>query len=158
MYPSWYETVSISVQSHLQVHRWCIVHNINNPELEKYLEYMYHIQLKLKYTTESITSASYLDLPLSIGRYGQIHTSIYDKRDCFSFRITNFTFLSNNIPSSPAYVVFITQLMLYPRACFTSECYILRARRLFSTLRKQLYLTGKSSFRTSYGRHGYLIQ
>ena len=70
-----------------------------------------------KDTTESTTSASYLDLLLSIGRDGQLHTSIYDKRDDFNFHITNFPFLSSNIPSSPAYGVFISQLIRYARAC-----------------------------------------
>ena len=51
-------------------------------------------------------SASYLDLLLSIGRDGQLHTSIYDKRDDFNFHITNLPLLSSNIPSSPAYGVF----------------------------------------------------
>ena len=39
---------------------------------------------------ESNTSASYLDLLLSIGRDGQLHSSIYDKRDDFNFHITIF--------------------------------------------------------------------
>ena len=34
----------------------------------------------LSLMAESNTSASYLDLLLSIGRDGQLHTSIYDKR------------------------------------------------------------------------------
>ena len=60
------------------------------------------------YTTESITSASFLDLLLSIGRDGQIHTSIYDKRDDYNFHITNFPILSSYNPSSPAYGVLIS--------------------------------------------------
>ena len=71
-----------------------------------------------KDTTEGTTHASYLDLLLSIGRDGQLHTSIYDKRDDFNFHIINFPFLSNNIPSSPAYGVFICQLIRYARAWF----------------------------------------
>ena len=71
---------------------------------------MYTAELEIKDTTESTTSASYLDLLLSIGRDGQLHTSIYDKRDDFNFHITNFPFLSSNIPSSPAYGVFISHL------------------------------------------------
>ena len=51
---------------------------------------------------------SYLYLLLSIGRDGQLQTSIYDKRDDFNFHIINFPFLSSNIPSSPAYGVFIS--------------------------------------------------
>ena len=58
--------ISISVQSHLQVHRWC------NSKI------MYPAELEIKDNTESRTSASYLDLLLSIGRDGQLHTSIYD--------------------------------------------------------------------------------
>ena len=82
--------------------------SINNPEFENYLGQMYPAELKIKDTTESSTSASYIDLLLSIGRDGQLHTSIYDKRDDFNFHITNFPFLSSNIPSSPAYGVFIS--------------------------------------------------
>ena len=60
---------------------------------------------EIKDTTESTTSASYLDLLLSIGRNCRLHTSIYDKRDDFNFHITKFPFLSSNIPSSPAYLL-----------------------------------------------------
>ena len=72
--------------------------------------YMYPPELEIKDTTESNTSASYLDLLLSIGRDGQLRTSLYDKRDDFNFHITNFPFLSSNISSLPAYGVFISQL------------------------------------------------
>ena len=85
--------------------------SIINPELENYLGQMYPVELEAKDTTESNISASYLDLLLSIGRDGQLHTSIYDKRDDFNFHITNSPFLSSNIPALPAYVVFISQLI-----------------------------------------------
>ena len=118
---------------------------------------MYPAELEIKDTTESTTSASYL---LSIGRDGQLHTSIYDKRDDFNFHITNFPFLSSNIPSSPAYGVFISQLIRYARACSSYECFILSARRLSSKLLKQGYLVErlKSSFRKFYGRYGDLVE
>ena len=134
--------------------------SINNPEFANYLGQMYPAELEIKDTTESTTSASYLDLLLSIGRDGQLHTSIYDKRDDLNFHITNFPFLSSNIPSSPAYGVFISQLIRYSRACSSYECFILRARRLSSKLLKQGYLADrlKSSFRKFYGRYGDLIQ
>ena len=121
---------------------------------------MYPAELEIKDTTESTTSAFYLDLLLSIGRDGQLHTSIYDKRDDFNFHITNFPFLSSNIPSSPAYGVFISQLIRYSRACSSYECFILRARRLSSKLLKQGYLAErlKSSCRKFYGRYGDLTQ
>ena len=79
--------------------------SINNPEFEHYLDQMYPSELEIKDTTGGITSASYLDLLLSIGRDGQLHTSIYDKRDDFNLRITNFPFLRSNFSSSPAYGV-----------------------------------------------------
>ena len=63
--------------------------SINNPEIKNYRGQMYPVELKIKDTTESTTSASYQDLLLSIGRHGQFHTSIYDKRDDFNFHITN---------------------------------------------------------------------
>ena len=134
--------------------------SINNPKFENYLGQMYPAELEIKDTTESTTSASYLDLLLSIGRDGQLHTSIYDKRDDFNFHITNFPFLSSNFPFSQAYGVFISQLIRYARACSSYECFILRARRLSSKLLKQGYLVErlKSSFRKFYGRYGDLIE
>ena len=91
---------------------------------------MYPAELEIKDTMESNTSASYLDLLLSIESDGQLRTSLYDKRDDFNFHITYFPFLSSNIPSSPAYGVFISQLIRYARTCSSDECFILRAARL----------------------------
>ena len=121
---------------------------------------LYPAEVEIKDTTESITSASYLDLLLSIGRNGQLHTSIYDKGYDFNFHITNFPFLSTNIRSSPAYGVFISQLLRYARACSWYECFIPRGRRLSRKLLKQGYLVErfKSSFRKFYGRYRDRIQ
>ena len=96
----------------------------------------------------------------SIGRDGQLRTSLYDKRDDFNFHITNFPFLSSNIPSSPAYGIFISQLMRYARACSSYECFILRAARLSFKLLGQGYVLErlKSSLRKFYGRYGDLIK
>ena len=88
---------------------------------------MYPAELEIKDTTESNTSASYLDLLLSIESDGQLRTSLYDKRDDFNFHITNFPFLGSNILSSPAYGIFISQVIRYARACSSYECFILRA-------------------------------
>ena len=114
--------------------------SINNPAFENYLGQMYPVELEIKDTTESNTSASYLDLLLSIGRDGQLHISIYDKRDDFSLHITNFPFLSSNIPTSPAYGVFISQLIRYAWARSRYGCFILRATRLSNKLLEQGYV------------------
>ena len=132
--------------------------SINNPDFENYLGHMYPPELEIKYTTESNTSASYLDFLLSIGRDGQLRTSLYDKRDDFIFHITNFPFLSSNILSSPAYGVIISQLIRYARACSSYECFVLRAMRLSNKLLGQGYVKErlKSSLRKFYGRYGDL--
>ena len=115
---------------------------------------MYPPELEIKDTTASYTSASYLDLLLSIGRDDQLRISLYDKRDVLNFHITNFPFLNSNIQSSPAFGVFISQLIRYARACSSYEC--LRAVRhsnkllgqgyvkecLRSSLRKSMVCTG----------------
>ena len=134
--------------------------SINNPDFENYLGQMYPAELDIKDTTESNTSASNLDLLLSIESDGQLRTSLYDKRDDFNFHITNFPFLSSTIPSSPAYGVFISQLIRYARACSSYECFILRAARLSSKLLRQGYVMErlKSSLRKFYGRYGDLIK
>ena len=134
--------------------------SINSPEFENYLSQMYPVELEIKETTESNTSASYLDLLLSIGRDGQLHTSIYDKCDDFNFCITNFPFLSSNIPTSPAYGVFISQLIQYARACSWYGCFILRATWLSNKLFEHGYVKEclKWSLRKFYGRYGDLIK
>ena len=100
------------------------------------------------------------DIDIYIGRDGQLRTSLYDKRDDFNFHITNFPFLSSNIPSSPAYGVFISQLIRYARACSSYECFILRAMRLSNKLLGQGYVKErlKSSLRKFYGRYGDLTK
>ena len=132
--------------------------SINNPEFGNYLGQMYPVELEIKDTTESNTSASYLDLLLSIGRDGQLHTSIYDKRDDFNFHITNFPFLSSNIPTSPAYGVFISQLIRYARACSSYGYFILRATRLSNKLLEQGYVKERLKLRMFYGWYGDLIK
>ena len=48
-----------------------------NPDFENYLTQMYPVELEIKDTMESNNSAAYLDFLLSIGRDGQLHTSLY---------------------------------------------------------------------------------
>ena len=124
------------------------------------MTYMYPPELEIKGTTESNTSASYLDLLLSIGRDDQLHTSLYDKRDDVNFHIKNIPFLSSNIPSSPAYGVFISQLIRYARASSSYECFILRAVWLSNKLLGQRYVKERlrSSLKKFHGQYGDLIK
>ena len=68
--------------------------------------------------------------------------------------------MSSNIPSSPAYGVFISQLIRYARACSSYECFILRAARFSSKLPGQGYVMErlKSPLKNFYGRYGDLIK
>ena len=116
---------------------------------------MYPAELEIKDTTKSNTSASYLDLLLSIESDG-LRTSLNDKRDDFNFHITTFPFLSSNIPSSPAYGVFISQLIRYARACSSYECFILRAARLSAKLLGQGYVMER--LKSSLGKFYDLIK
>ena len=77
-----------------------------------------------------------------------------------NFHITNFPFLSSYIPSSPAYDVFISQLIGYARACSSYECFIRRAARRSSKRIELGYVMErlKSSLRKFYGRYGDLIK
>ena len=84
---------------------------------------------------------------MSIGRDGQLQTSIYDKRDDFNFHITNFPFLSSNIPTSPAYGVFISQLIRYARACSSYDV-LSWGRRDF-----QISFSNRDTSRNAWSRH-----
>ena len=58
-----------------------------------------------------------------LGGKPQPRTSVYDKQDFYVTKFT-YTFPRSNILFSPAYDVFITQLIGY--ACLSYECFILR--------------------------------
>ena len=73
-------------------------------------------KLEVKETTDTISSASFLDLYLEIDDSGQLSTKIYDKREDFNFKIINFPNMCSNISASPAYGVYISQLIRYARA------------------------------------------
>ena len=53
------------------------------------MERIYPIALEIKDTTDTVKSASYLDLHLEIDNEGRIKTKLYDNRDDFSFPIVN---------------------------------------------------------------------
>ena len=135
--------------------------SINNPDFENYLGQMYPPELEIKDTTVSNTSASSLDLLLSIDRDGQLHTSLYDKRDdLISILQTSRSWAATSHLRPPIYVVFISQLIRYARASSSYECFILRAMRLSNKLLGQRYVKERlrSSLRKFYGRHGDLIK
>ena len=106
----------------------------------------------------SDTEAPFLDLNLSITN-GIVSSKIYEKRDDFNFEIVNFPFLDDDVPRSPSYGVYISQLMRFPRVCSTvDDCNNIN---LFLTakLLKQGYRCHKirKAFSKFYQRHSELI-
>ena len=90
--------------------------SINNSRFAEFLPLIYPPELEVKETTDTASSASFLDLYLEFDDSGQLSTKIYDKRDDFNFKIINFPNMCSNIPASPAYGVYISQLIRYARA------------------------------------------
>ena len=86
---------------------------------------------------------------------GSLTTQLYDKRDDFKFYIVNFPFIDSNIPESPAYGVFISQLIRYARVCSRYNDFLYRGSILTSKLLRQGYSVEKlkTAFRKFYGRH-----
>ena len=90
-------------------------------------------------TTDTASSASFLDIYLEFDDSGQISTEIYDKRDDFNFKIINFPNMCSNIPASPAYGVYISQLIRYARASSNYSDFLKRHPHLRNKLLDQGY-------------------
>ena len=102
---------------------------LNNNRFTKVIPNIYPPELELKRTTESPTMLSYLDI-LIIIENGKYHTTNFYKRDNFGFTIVNFPHLCSNIPTKPAYGVYVSQLIRIGRICnsFTDRHYKLTTR------------------------------
>ena len=90
--------------------------NIDNPYFEKMVGQIYPTELQLSKANSADTEAPLLDLDLSITN-GTFSSKTYDKRDDFYFEIVNFPFLDGDIPRSPSYGVYISQLIRFARVC-----------------------------------------
>jgi len=129
--------------------------SLNNQHFANYLHLIYPPELEIKDTTDSPNSASYLDLFLEYDTHNQLTTRLYDKRDDFNFPIVNFPFLCSNIPSPPAYGVYISQLIRYSRACSKYQDFLHRSVLLTKKLLSQGFVATKlkSGLRKFFGRH-----
>ena len=71
-------------------------------------------------------------------------TAVFDKRDGFSFHIlVNFPHMDSNIPSKPAYGVYISQLVRIGRICDSYGSFFTRHHQLTCRLVKQGFLYDK---------------
>ena len=113
--------------------------SINNSRFAEFLPLIYPPELEVKETTDTASSASFLDLYLEFDDSGQISTKIYDKRNDFNFKIINFPNMCSNIPASPAYGVYISQLIRYARASSNYSDFLRRHLHLRNRLLDQGY-------------------
>ena len=131
--------------------------NIDNPNCEQMFGQIYPTELQLNKVNSFNTEAPFLDLNLSITN-GIVSSRIYDKRDDFNFEIVNFPFLDGDVPHSPSYGVYISQLIRFDRVF--SNVDDINNRNLFLTakLLKQGYRYHKirKSFSKFYHRHSLI--
>jgi hypothetical protein len=111
--------------------------SLNNSRFDDFVDRIYPIELEIKDITDTDKSASYLDLHLEIDSDGWLKTKLYDKRDDFNFHIVNFLFICINIPSAPAYGVYISKLIRYSIACGSYQNFIDRGLLLTRKLLNQ---------------------
>ena len=132
--------------------------NIDNPYFEQMVGQIYPTELQLDKVNSSDTEAPFLDLNLSITN-DIVSSKMYDKRDDFSFEIVNFPCLDGDVPRSPSYGVYISQLIRFARVC--SNVDVFNNRNLFLTaklLRKGYrYHKIQKAFFKFYHRHSELI-
>ena len=117
--------------------------SINNSIFAEFLSLIYPPELEVKETIDTASSASFVDLYLEIDDSGQLSTKIYDKRDDFNFKIMHFPNMCSNLPASPAYGVYISQLICYART--SSNYYDFLKRHLH--LRNRLLDQGNTKIR-----------
>ena len=115
--------------------------SINNSRFAEFLPLIYPPELEVKETTDTASSASFLDLYLEFDDSGQISTKIYDKRDDFNFKIINCSNMCSNISTSPAYGVYISQLIRYARVSSNYSDFLKRHLHLRNRLLDQGYET-----------------
>ena len=89
---------------------------LNNIQFNGAIQDIYPSELQLKKTTESPTIYTFL-LRYTYIEHGKYSTTLYDKKDSFHFDIVNFPNMSSNIPSKPAYGVYVSQLVRIGRIC-----------------------------------------
>ena len=110
--------------------------NIDNPYIEQMVGQIYPTELQLNKANSSDTEAPFSDLNLSITN-GIVSSKIYDKRDDFNFEIVNFPFLDGDVPRSPSYDVYISQLIRFARVCSNVDDFNNRNLFLTANLLKQ---------------------
>jgi len=110
----------------------------NDGHLEKDKEDIYHANLQLNKENQKDTTATFLDLDISItGK--TMCTRTYDKRDSFAFEIVSFPDLSGNIPRQQSYGVCTAQIVRHACNCTKVEDFTNRCQALMKKLQQNWY-------------------
>ena len=108
---------------------------------------IYHMELETKNTTDTATSHAPRNR-----QWSRLVTKLYDKGDYFNIPLNNFPFICSNIPSTPAYGVYISWLILYSRAGISSQDFQAAIKKATGG-KVPIVVTLTSSFLKFYDRH-----
>ena len=134
--------------------------DFNNKTFLDYLKEIYPSELTVEKANKSDHLADYLDLTFIIDSGGKLSTTYMTNTMILTSTLSNFPFLSSNIPSGPFYGVYISQLIRYARCCSHYEDFRYCHKCLVDRLLSQGYraLSLEKSFKKFYGRYQDLIE
>ena len=99
---------------------------------------IYPAELQLNNAISSDTETPFLDSDLYITN-GIVSSKIYGKQDDFNFELVNVPFFNEDVPRSPSYGVFMSQLIRFVRMCSNVDDFNNRNLFLTAKLLKQSY-------------------
>ena len=106
---------------------------------------MYPEELTLNQTNSNSQSATYLDMNITV-RNGKFHTSLYDKRNEFGFKVISLPHMSSNVPMQASYAVYCSQITRLMNANSEYEGFTGDVNKLTDKLVKQGYLKHKLDY------------
>ena len=80
------------------------------------VDQIYPTEIQVNKVNSADTEAPLLVLDLSITN-DIVSSKINDKYEDFSYEIVNFPFIDGDVPRSPSYGVYISQLICFTRVC-----------------------------------------
>ena len=107
--------------------------NIDKPYFEQMVGQIYPTELQLNKANSSDTEV------LDLISFSRITSKIYHKQGDFNFEIEKFPFLDGDVPRSPSYGVYISQLIRFARVCSNVDDFNNRNLFLTAKLLKQGY-------------------
>ena len=110
----------------------------NFPNYKDHIYQIYPRELEIKLESNNVKEVAYLDLNLKCEN-DVLVSSVYDKRDNFSFEIVNYPYIDSCIPKKSALGVFSSQLIRYARICSKFTDFKVKSTSLVIKLRNQGY-------------------